>query len=118
MKIKTLIVDDEKLARERIRTLLESHPDIAVIGECSNGKEAMQKISSTLIDLMFLDIQMPELDGIRLIEKLPNEKIPLVVFTTAYDEFAVKAFELNAIDYLLKPFTKKRFEQSVKKNPR
>jgi len=115
MKINTLIVDDEKLARERIRSLLESHPDIAVIGECNNGKEAIQKISSTLVDLMFLDIQMPELDGIRLIEKLPNEKIPLVVFTTAYDEFAVKAFELNAIDYLLKPFTKKRFEQSVKK---
>lgn len=115
MKIKILIVDDEKLARERIRSLLEEHSDIEVSGECSDGKQALQIISTGSISVAFLDIQMPELDGIHLIEKLPEEKIPLIVFTTAYDEYAVKAFELNAIDYLLKPFTKKRFGQSLQR---
>jgi two-component system, LytTR family, response regulator len=113
MMMNVLIVDDEKLARERMRLLLEKHSDICIVGECKDGKEAFQKISSEKIDVVFLDIQMPEFDGIQLIEKLPIEKIPMIVFTTAYNEFAVKAFELNAVDYLLKPFTAKRFGQSL-----
>lgn len=113
MKIQTLIVDDEPLARERIATLLRDDKDIHVVAECSNGKEALQSIIEAKTDLIFLDIQMPELDGIRLVEKIPSDKIPLIVFVTAFDEFAVKAFEINAIDYLLKPFTKKRFQESL-----
>jgi two-component system LytT family response regulator len=113
MKINTLIVDDEPLARERIRTLLESENDIRIAAECGNGNDALRRIQEEQIDLMFLDIQMPELDGIRLMERIPQEKVPFVIFTTAFDSFAVKAFELNAIDYLLKPFTKKRFLESL-----
>ncbi|MCK9408734.1 MAG: response regulator transcription factor [Bacteriovoracaceae bacterium] len=113
MKIYTIIVDDEPLARERIRTLLGTENDIHIAAECGNGKEALRLISEQKIDLVFLDIQMPELDGIRLLEKLPEGKTPFVIFTTAYDSFAVKAFELNALDYLLKPFTKKRFLESL-----
>ncbi|MBI2430228.1 MAG: response regulator [Ignavibacteriales bacterium] len=115
MKINTLIVDDEPLARERIRTLLKDEPEFDIAGEAANGKEALKKIQLVTIDLLFLDIQMPELDGIRLIEKLTPAQIPLIIFTTAYDSFAVKAFELNAMDYLLKPFTKKRFQQSLQR---
>lgn len=115
MKISALIVDDEPLARERIRTLLDGDSDIAVAGEASNGKEALEKITDSTVDLIFLDIQMPELDGLRLIEKIPPNRMPLIVFTTAFDSFAVKAFEINAIDYLLKPFTKKRFHQALAK---
>lgn len=113
MKIKTLIVDDEPLARERIRTLLKDEPGFSIAGEAANGKEALKKIQNEKVDLLFLDIQMPELDGLGLIEELPPANIPLIIFTTAYDSFAVKAFELNAMDYLLKPFTKKRFKQSL-----
>ncbi|MFA5832464.1 MAG: LytTR family DNA-binding domain-containing protein [Bacteroidota bacterium] len=113
MKIRTLIVDDEPLARERINTLLHDEKDVRVVAECGNGKEAFRAIMEQEIDLVFLDIQMPELDGVRLLEKLPAERIPLIIFTTAFDSFAVKAFELNAIDYLLKPFTKKRFQESL-----
>lgn len=113
MNIKTLIVDDEPLARERIRTLLKNESDVVVCGEAQNGKEAQKKLSDERCDLLFLDIQMPEMDGIRMVEKIPTNKLPLIVFTTAYDSYAVKAFELNAVDYLLKPFTKKRFQQSL-----
>jgi len=113
MKMRTLIVDDEPLARERISDLLQGEKDIHIVAECNNGKEALRIISGQEIDLVFLDIQMPELDGIRLLEKLPEGNVPLIVFTTAFDSFAVKAFELNAVDYLLKPFTKKRFQESL-----
>ncbi len=111
--IRTVIVDDEPLARERIRMLLQGEKELSIVSECGNGKEAFKVLSGQSIDLIFLDIQMPEMDGISLLEKLPQEKIPFVVFTTAYDSFAVKAFELNAVDYLLKPFTKKRFLDSL-----
>lgn len=115
MNINALIVDDEPLARERVRTLLDGDPDITVAGEASHGKDALKILSDSAIDLVFLDIQMPELDGLRLIEKIPSDRMPLIIFTTAYDSFAVKAFDLNAIDYLLKPFTKKRFLQALAK---
>ncbi|MEW5799784.1 MAG: LytTR family DNA-binding domain-containing protein [Bacteroidota bacterium] len=113
MKINTLIVDDEPLARERIRTLLKDESDFNIDSEASNGREALKRLQETKIDLLFLDIQMPELDGVSLAEKLLPPNIPLIIFTTAYDSFAVKAFDLNAMDYLLKPFTKKRFKQSL-----
>lgn len=119
MKIATIIVDDEPLARERIRTLLGTEKEFILKAECQNGSEALHFILNEPIDLVLLDIQMPELDGIRLVEKIPVEKMPFIVFTTAFDAFAVKAFELNAIDYLLKPFTKKRFLDTlerIKKN--
>ena len=115
MNISALIVDDEPLARERIRTLLDGESDITIAGEASNGKEALKKLTDSKVDLVFLDIQMPELDGLRLVEKIPADRLPLIVFTTAFDSFAVKAFEINAIDYLLKPFTKKRFHQTLAK---
>lgn len=111
--IRTMIVDDEPLARERIRTLLQGEKEIVISAECGNGKEALRILAEQQVDLLFLDIQMPEMDGITMLGKLPQEKIPFVVFTTAFDEFAVKAFELNALDYLLKPFTKKRFQDSL-----
>jgi two-component system LytT family response regulator len=115
MKISALIIDDEPLARERIRTLLTAETDIRIAAECSNGKEALRNILEGEIDLIFLDIQMPEMDGIRLLEQLPGGKYPVVIFTTAFDTFAVKAFELNAVDYLLKPFTKSRFRESLER---
>ncbi|MFA6468052.1 MAG: LytTR family DNA-binding domain-containing protein [Bacteroidota bacterium] len=115
MTIQTLIVDDEALARERINSLLSNEKEFHVVAECVNGKEALRLIGEKKIDLLFLDIEMPALDGIGLLEKLPEEKLPMVIFTTAYDSFAVKAFELNAIDYLLKPFTKKRFQDALER---
>ena len=113
MNIQTIIVDDERLARERIRLLLKGFPELHLVGECANGAEALRKLVAERIDLMFLDIQMPELDGIALIEKVPAPRLPVVIFTTAYDSFAVKAFELNAVDYLLKPFSKERFRLAL-----
>ncbi len=113
MTIKTMIVDDEPLARERIRSLLQGEKEVAVIAECANGKEALAVLKEHPVDLIFLDIQMPEMDGVRMLENIPPEQLPFVIFTTAFDSFAVKAFELNALDYLLKPFTKKRFLDSL-----
>jgi two-component system LytT family response regulator len=109
-KIKALIVDDEPLARERIAGLLKDEIDIQVIAECKNGMEALKIISSEEINLMFLDIQMPEIDGFAVINGIPPNKLPQIVFTTAYDDYAIKAFEVNAIDYLLKPFDRQRFQ--------
>ncbi|QQS46925.1 MAG: response regulator [Acidobacteriota bacterium] len=113
--IRALIVDDEPLARERIRTLLEERRDIEVIGECGDGQEAAHRIPAERPDLVFLDIQMPELDGFEVIEAISRERLPAIVFVTAFDEHAIRAFEVNAIDYLLKPINAARFEQSVQR---
>lgn len=113
MRSAVLIVDDEPLARERVRSLLEGMDDIRIAAECAGGAEAMEVLLRERIDVMFLDIQMPGIDGLQMTVSIPPDRMPLVVFTTAYDEFAVKAFELGAVDYLLKPFTKKRFQASV-----
>ncbi|MDP2301984.1 MAG: LytTR family DNA-binding domain-containing protein [Ignavibacteria bacterium] len=110
--IKTLIVDDESLARERIISLLKKENDIEVVGECSDGEEALQKINSLKPDLVFLDIQMPLINGIEVIKSF-NKFIPQVIFVTAYDEYAVEAFEMNALDYLLKPFDQERFSKTL-----
>lgn len=110
--IRTLIVDDEVLARERIASLLNKEKDIDVIGECSDGEEALQKINSLKPDLVFIDIQMPMMSGVEVIKNL-DEYLPEVIFVTAYDEYAVDAFEMNALDYLLKPFDQERFIKTL-----
>src|SRR6188474_1945919 len=100
MPIETLIVDDERLARQRLRRMLETQPDIALVGECGSGREAAEFLDRQPVDLMFLDIQMPEMDGFALLESRITAKSPMVVFVTAHDEHAVRAFEVNALDYL------------------
>lgn len=111
--MKSLIIDDERLARLELKKLLEKHPEIEVIGECANAVEALEKIPALNPDLIFLDIQMPEINGFQLLEKLDD--VPRVVFITAYDEYALKAFEYNALDYLLKPIESKRLDETIKK---
>jgi two-component system, LytTR family, response regulator len=113
MKIRTLIVDDEALARHRLRQLLQDEPEIEIIGECADGREAVATIQKTPPDLLFLDVQMPELDGFGVVEALGTGPMPVVVFVTAYDQFAVRAFEVHAVDYLLKPFDRERFQKAL-----
>lgn len=112
-KIKALIIDDEPHARLLIKSYLASSDAIELIGECSDGFEGAMKIKQLEPDLIFLDVQMPKLNGFEMLELL--EKIPLVVFSTAYDEFALRAFEFGAVDYLLKPFNQSRFEKAIQK---
>jgi two-component system LytT family response regulator len=112
-KIRSLIVDDEPLARERIRQLLEDEPDITVVAECPNGFDALQVLSRRDIDAIFLDVQMPEMDGFEVLDSLRAEDLPAVVFVTAYDTFAVRAFQVHAVDYVLKPIDRTRFAQAV-----
>jgi two-component system LytT family response regulator len=113
MKIRALIVDDESLARQRIRLLAREEPDLELLGECASGTEALAAIERERPDLLFLDVQMPEMDGFELLHKLPRERLPIVIFTTAYDKHAVRAFEAHALDYLLKPFQPDRFKAAV-----
>jgi two-component system LytT family response regulator len=113
VKIRTLIVDDEPLARERLRALLSAEPDIEVIGECGDGPAAVQAIRSDTPDLVFLDVQIPEIDGFGVIERIGVENAPVVVFVTAYDQYALEAFDVHAVDYLLKPFDEARFAKAL-----
>jgi DNA-binding LytR/AlgR family response regulator len=117
MAISTIIVDDEQLSREELSYLLKSVGDVDVVAQGSNGVEAIQLIREHNPELVFLDVQMPGLDGFGVIKKLVDKKHPLpqIVFATAFDQYAVRAFEVNAVDYLLKPFDKKRVVQSVEK---
>ncbi len=115
MKIRTLIVDDEPLARQRIRTLLADEKGIELVGECANGREAVAAVRELCPDLVFLDVQMPLLDGFGVLEALSTERLPAVVFVTAYDRYAVRAFEAHALDYLLKPFDRSRFGQTLER---
>jgi len=115
MKIRTLIVDDEALARERLRGLLANDPLIEIVGEASNGREAIGAVLQLSPELLFLDIQMPELDGFGVIAALEGRVPPAVVFATAYDQFAVKAFEVHAVDYLLKPFDSERLQETLRR---
>ena len=111
--MKALIIDDERLARKELIKLLEEHPSIEIAGEAQNADEAEQLITELNPDVLFLDIQMPGRTGFQLLESL--DSVPLVVFTTAYDEFALKDFEINALDYLLKPITAERLSEAVHK---
>lgn len=113
--ISVLVVDDEPLARRRLRRLLESRSDLVLVGEARGGREAVESIRKLSPQLIFLDIQMPDWDGIRVLEEVGPERIGAVVFVTAYDRFALRAFDLHAVDYLLKPFSDGRFEQAVKR---
>lgn len=111
--MKALIVDDERLARKELIKLLEDHPSIEIVGEAANADEAVQMINDLNPDLLFLDIQMPGKTGFQLLEEL--DAVPLVVFTTAYDEFALKAFEISALDYVLKPIQAERLAETITK---
>lgn len=112
--ITALIVDDEPLARRTIRDLLTEHSDIEIIGECGNGDEAVAFMEEKLPDLLFLDVQMPGMNGFETLARIEPERIPAIVFVTAYDQYALKAFEVHALDYLLKPFNDKRFLDAVR----
>lgn len=111
--MRALIIDDERLARKELMKLLEEHPSIEIVGEAMNADEAYNMIYELNPDLLFLDIQMPDKSGFQLLEML--DTVPLVVFTTAYDEFALKAFEVNALDYLLKPIQPERLSETIGK---
>jgi len=113
--IRVLIVDDEPLARQRLRALVEAEPDLVVAGECGDGRQAVEAIRAHKPDLLFLDVRMPELDGFGVLEALAEEPRPAVIFVTAYDRFALKAFEVNALDYLLKPFDHERFAKALER---
>lgn len=113
MNIRTLIVDDEPLARDRVRRFLRDQKEIDIIGECGNGIDAVKTIKSEKPDLVFLDIQMPEKTGFEVIKSLGQATLPTVIFVTAYDHYALQAFEVHALDYLLKPFNKDRFHLAV-----
>jgi len=113
--IRALIVDDEPLARERICEMLQSDPEMEVIGECASGQQAVEAIRQDSPDLVFLDVEMPGKDGFAVLEELEPERIPVVVFVTAYDQYAVRAFEVHALDYLLKPFDQERFEKTLRR---
>ena len=115
-KIRTVLVDDEAPARARLRQLLRSEPDFTVVGECANGHQAVEVIRSERPDLVFLDVQMPRLNGVQVCQALAQDEasIPLIVFVTAYDSYALQAFQIHAIDYLLKPFDKERFSETLR----
>lgn len=113
LKIRALVVDDEPLARTNVTALLRNDPEIEIVGECQSGEDALAKIRSRKPELVFLDIQMPECDGFDVIERLGRDLPPAFVFVTAYDQYALKAFEAGALDYLLKPFDNARFAQAL-----
>ena len=113
MPIRTLIIDDEPLAREGIRMLLAADANFEIIGECRNGKEAIAAINKLHPDLIFLDVQMPEVDGLGVLRALAPEQIPMVVFVTAFDKFAIDAFDAHALDYVLKPVNPVRFIKTL-----
>mgnify|MGYP001047663324 FL=1 len=112
-KIRALIIEDESPARDLLRFMLKDHPEIEVIGECGDGFCGAKEIKEKRPDLIFLDIQMPKLTGFELLEVLDER--PQVIFTTAFDQYAIRAFELNAVDYLLKPFSRERFDDALAK---
>jgi two-component system, LytTR family, response regulator len=115
MALQVIIVDDESSARDRVRDLLTDEPDIAIAAECSSGREAIAAIIAHRADLLFLDIQMPEVNGFDVLRALPATNLPAVIFTTAYDQHALQAFEVHALDYLLKPFKAARFKAAVQR---
>lgn len=112
-RLRAIIVDDEMLARQIIREMLAGDPEIEIVAECVNGREAVEAIQERQPHLLFLDIQMPEVAGFEVLEALKGERLPIVIFVTAYDHYAVRAFEYHALDYLLKPFDRERFEMAV-----
>jgi len=112
-KIKAIIVDDEPPARRNLRALLKSDAEIELVKECGNGKEAVSSIRALAPELVFLDVQMPEMDGFEVLEQLTGKPLPVIIFVTAYDKYALRAFEVSALDYLLKPFSDERFRKAL-----
>ena len=115
MKIRALIVDDESLARERLRQLLRDNAQVEVIGECADGRAAVAAIREKSPELVFLDVQMPELDGFGVLKAIESQSMPVIIFVTAHDKFALRAFEVHAVDYLLKPFDRERFQTALRR---
>ena len=115
MTIRTVIVDDEPLARKRLADLLAEIRDVELLAQCTNGEEAIRTIEETRPDLLFLDVQMPEIDGFDVLQAIGVGYVPVVIFVTAYDQFALRAFEAHALDYLLKPFDDERFAASLQR---
>ena len=113
MSLRIIIVDDEPLARERVRTFLADEPDVEVVAECADGAEAVNRVEELHPDVMFLDVQMPRLNGFEVLEAIGPDAMPVVVFTTAHDDHAIRAFEVSAVDYLLKPFKQPRFRKAL-----
>ena len=113
--IRTLIIDDVQLARERLKRCLADEPDVQIVGECDNGTEAVASIRALAPDLIFLDVQMPALDGFGVLEALKGERALVVIFVTAYNEYAIQAFDVNALDYLLKPVDCARLSKAVER---
>jgi two-component system LytT family response regulator len=113
--IRTLIVDDEPLARRKIREFLKDDREIDVVGECGTGPQAVSAVRNATPDLLFLDVQMPGMDGFAVLDELRQERLPFVIFVTAYDKYAVRAFEVRALDYLLKPFHRERFARATER---
>ncbi len=111
--IRVGIADDEPLARERLASMLEDNPRYAVVANCVNGSEALAAIRGKSLDVLFLDVRMPELDGFQTLESVENSPLPIIVFVTAYDDYALRAFDASAIDYLLKPFDRARFDKTL-----
>ncbi len=114
-KLRTLIVDDEPLARERLRGLLRTEATVEIVGECGSGTEAIATIKNTSLDLVFLDMQMPGCDGLQVLAGIPAENRPGIIFATAHERFAVDAFDVQAIDYLLKPFDRERLQTALRR---
>ena len=113
MPLRAVIVDDEELARAYLREMLRSHPEIELVAECANGFEAVKAVNDLSPDLLFLDVQMPKLDGFEVLELIDAD--PAVIFVTAYDQYAMRAFDAQAIDYLLKPFSAERFDRALER---
>ncbi len=111
--MRTLIVDDEEPARWRLRELMARHADIEIVGECTNGRDALAAVERLRPDLLVLDVQMPELDGFSVLAAIPPDLLPLTIFVTAYDHYAVRAFDTHALDYVLKPFSDERLERAL-----
>lgn len=114
-RIRTLIVDDEPLARRKIRRMLARDPEVDILDDCANGQQAIAAVSSHNPDLVFLDIQMPEVDGFDVLNSIAPTGTPFVIFVTAYDQYALRAFEVSAVDYLVKPFDRSRFEKALQR---
>lgn len=114
-KIRILIVDDEPLVRKKIRGVLRLDVDVEVVGECGNGQEALAAVAEKRPDIIFLDVQMPQLDGLSVARLLKAERAPLIIFVTAYDQYAVQAFQVHALDYLLKPFDQERLREALQR---
>jgi two-component system LytT family response regulator len=113
--IRTIIADDERLAREKLRILLASEPEVRLVAECQNGKQTLSALRNHRPDLLLLDIQMPGMDGFQVLHELSPEEIPVVIFTSGYDQYAIRAFEAHALDYLLKPFDRERLHHAIER---